>query len=96
MSQILFGRIEMFGMFKKKPPQHVFKIEYCNCASIDADMHIVSFDIDPKWMREAFVIATDKSEASAEFAKKAVLYPHVYIHNITQVNVAGGDRKHIS
>lgn len=80
----------MFEIFKKKPQPkaHVYRVQYVQCATIDpsaGEAGIVTFDF--KHMKEAFVKADTIIEAQAIFASKCMLTPHVYIHDIKQIDI---------
>ena len=86
----------MLGIFKKKPKDkmHVYKIQYVLCATIDPNAGAAgTATFDFKYMKEAFVKADHIVEAQAVFASKCMLTPHVYIHDIKQIDIATVNQK---
>ena len=80
----------MFGIFKKKSQlnAHVYRVQYVQCATIDpsaGEAGTVTFDF--KHMKDAFVKADTVIEAQAIFASKYMLTPHVYVHDIKQIDI---------
>ena len=80
----------MFGIFKKKlqPKTHVYKVQYVQCATLDPSAGkagTATFDL--KYMKDAFVKANDVLEAQAIFASKHMLTPHVYVHDVKQIDI---------
>lgn len=75
----------MFSIFKKKPPKHVFRVRYVLGATIDPTEGKVTFKLDD--MREAFVQASNLMEAQQVFASRHVLTPHVYVHELKQIDM---------
>ena len=79
----------IFGIFKKKPqPEaHIFKVRFVLGATIDPSAGkagTATFNLN--WMRETYVEADNVMEAQAIFASKNMLTPHVYVHDIRQVD----------
>lgn len=79
----------MLGIFKKKsqPKAHIFKVRYVLGATIDPSAGkagTVTFDLN--WMKETYVKADHVMEAQVIFASKNMLTPHVYVHDIKQVD----------
>ena len=70
--------------FKRKDKltaKNLYKVSYIAGTFIDGDK--VSFDL--KHLQDIFVEAYDLMEAQAVFAKKMMITPHVYIHEIKKV-----------
>lgn len=72
----LFGR-------RKIIVKKVFKVTYCNAASIDPVAKKATFDLE--WLQEKLVLAEDKLAAQIEFSKSTTLWPNTYIKNIELV-----------
>lgn len=84
----------MFGIFKKKPQPkaHVYKVRYVLSATIDptaGKAGTVTFNFE--YMKEVFVEANTVIEAQVIFASKHMLTPHVYVHDIKQVDITTND-----
>lgn len=82
--------MDILSIFKKKPKRksHIFKVQYVLNATIDPSAGIagtVTFDL--RWMRETYVEADNVMEAQVIFASKNTLTPHVYVHDIKQVDL---------
>ena len=80
----------LFRIFKKKPQSkaHVYRVQYVQCATIDpsaGEAGTVTFDF--KHMKEAFINADTVIEAQTIFASKCMLTPHVYMHDIKQIDI---------
>lgn len=80
----------MFGIFKKKPQPkaHVYRVQYVIGATIDpsaGEGGTVTFDL--QWLQDAYVKADHIMEAQTIFASKHMLTPHVYVHDIKQIDI---------
>ncbi len=75
----------MFNIFKKKPPKHVFRVRYVLGSFIDPKEGKVTFNLDE--MQEAFVLASHLMEAQRVFASRHMLTPHIYVHDIKQIDM---------
>lgn len=74
----------MFNIFKK-PLKHVFRVRYVLGACIDTKEGKVTINLDE--MQEAFVQASYLMEAQQVFASRHMLTPHIYVHEIKQIDL---------